>query len=131
MFDALTSSDAIVNYYPVKKVTTEWQEGGAILLDGEIDGKPFRDHGVIECLSRPAQFAYSYWSDNHGTERTLENHLTIRYRLAPQQHGTQLDLEHSILKSVQMLNVMDNVWDNLLESLGKHVEHHAHTPSTH
>ncbi|MEW6684112.1 MAG: SRPBCC domain-containing protein [Nitrospirota bacterium] len=123
VFDALTSSDAIVNYFPVKKVTSEWKLGGEVLLDGEIDGKPFRDHGVIEALSRPTQFKYSYWSDNHGTERTLENHLAISYRLSPQRNGTQLDLEHSNLRSEQMLAIMETVWDSLLNSLRKYVEH--------
>ena len=125
VFDALTSSDAIVNYFPIKKVTSKWKVGGELLLDGEIDGKQFRDHGLIETLSRPTQFKYSYWSDNHGTERTLENHLTISYRLSPQKKGTQLDLEHSNLRSEQMLKIMDTVWDSLLGSLRKYVEHHT------
>ena len=123
VFDALTSSDAIVNYFPIKKVTSEWKVGGEVLLDGEIDGKPFRDHGVIEALSRPSRFQYSYWSDNHGTERTLENHLTISYRLLLQRNGTQLDLEHSNLRSEQMFKIMETVWDSLLNSFRNYVEH--------
>ena len=122
VYDALTSSDAIVNYFPIKKVTSEWKVGGEVLLDGEIDGKQFRDHGLIEILSRPTQFKYSYWSTNHGTERTLKNYSTISYRLSPQQKGTQLDLEHSNLKS-EHKQIMDTVWDSLLSSLRKYVEH--------
>ncbi len=116
VYDALTSSDAIVNYFPIKKVTSEWKEGGELRLDGEIDGKQFRDHGLIEIPSRPTQFQYSYWSTNHGTERTPENYSTISYRLSPQQKGTQLDLEHNNLRS-EHKQIMDTVWDSLLSSL--------------
>lgn len=122
VYDALTSSDAIVNYLPIKKVTSEWKVGGEVLLDGEIDGKQFRDHGLIEILSRPTQFKYSYWSTNHGTERTPENYSTISYRLLPQQKGTQLDLEHSNLRA-EHKQIMDTVWDTLLSGLRKYVEH--------
>jgi uncharacterized protein YndB with AHSA1/START domain len=121
VYDALTSPDAIVNYLPIRKVTSEWRVGGELLLDGEIDGNPFRDHGLIEVLSRPVHFQYSYWSTNHGTERTPENHSTISYRLSPRRTGTQLDLEHTHLR-LEHKHVMDTVWDSLLSSLREYVE---------
>lgn len=122
VYDALTTSDAIVNYLPIKKVTSEWKVGGEVLLDGEIDGRQFKDHGLIEVLSRPTQFKYSYWSTNHGTERTPENYSTISYCLSPQQKGTQVDLEHSNLRA-EHKQIMDTVWDSLLSSLRDYVEH--------
>lgn len=123
VFDVLTCSDDIVKYYSLKKVTSEWRVGGEVLLDGEINGTSFRDHGVIETLSRPNQFSYSYWSNNHGTERTSENHLTIVYRLSPKHQGTQLDLEQSNLRSEEMSKTMGVIWDYLLKSLKEYVEH--------
>ncbi|MCQ8183158.1 SRPBCC domain-containing protein [Methylomonas sp. SURF-1] len=125
VFDALTSSNDIVRYFPLKKVTSEWQVGGEILLDGEVDGNAFRDYGLIQALSRPHHFKYSYWSDNHGTERTPENHLTVEYRLSAKQQGTQLDLEQANLRSEAMFRVMDTVWDHLLGSLAKYLESRA------
>lgn len=123
VFDALTCSNDIVKYYPLKKVTSEWKVGGEVLLDGEINGTSFRDHGVIQTLSRPTQFSYSYWSNNHGTERTPDNHLTIAYRLSPKHQGTQLNLEQSNLRSEEMFKMMGPVWDSLLKSLKEYVEH--------
>lgn len=122
VFDALTSSDDIIRYYPLKKVASEWTVGSEILLDGEVNGNTFRDYGLIQVLSRPSQFKYSYWSDNHGTERAPENYLTIDYRLSSKQQGTQLDLEQSNLRSEEMAKVMDSVWDYLLGSLVEYVE---------
>lgn len=123
IFDALTGSDDIVNYFPLKKVTSEWKVGSEVLFDGELDGKKFRDYGLIEVLSRPTQFKYTYWSDNHGTERIPANHLTICYVLAPKHHGTQLDLEQSNLKSEEMYKMMCPIWDLLLSSLTNYIEH--------
>lgn len=122
VFDALTSSGDIVRYFPLKKVTSEWKVGSEIILDGEANGNAFRDYGLIQALSRPNQFKYSYWSDNHGTERTPENHLTIDYRLSAKQQGTNLELAQSNLRSEEMFRVMDTVWDHLLCSLAKYVE---------
>jgi len=124
VYDALTSSDAMVRYLPIKKVTSEWKVGGELLLDGEIDGTQFRDHGLIEILSRPTHFQYTYWSTNHGTARLPENQSTISYRLSPKHGGTQLDLEHSRLRAEQK-RIMTTVWEALLGSLRKYVEHGA------
>ena len=41
VFDALTCSDEIVKYYPLTKVTSEWEVGGEVLLDGEMDATKF------------------------------------------------------------------------------------------
>lgn len=122
VFDALTSSVDIVRYFPLRNVTSEWKVGSEILLEGEVNGGAFRDYGLIQVLSRPNQFRYSYWSDNHGTERTPENHLTIDYRLSAKQKGTNLEMEQSNLKSEEMFRVMDAVWDHLLSELAKYVE---------
>lgn len=123
VFDALTCSDDIIKYYPLKKVTSEWKVGGEVLLDGEINGKNFRDHGVIQVLSRPAQFSYSYWSTNQGAEMAPENHLTIVYRLSPKEQGTHLDVEQSNIMTEDVLKMMGPIWDSLLGSLKDYVEH--------
>jgi uncharacterized protein YndB with AHSA1/START domain len=125
VFDALTNSDAIVRYYPLKRVTSEWKVGSAVLLDGEIDGQGFRDHGVIRVLSRPTSFSYSYWSTNQGAQRTPENDVTIAYRLSPRPRGTQLDVEQSNLASPEIVRLMSPIWDSLLNRLKDYVEHRA------
>lgn len=122
IFDALTSSKEIVKYYPLQKVTSEWQVDADILFEGEIDGHPFRDHGLIEVLSRPVQFKYRYWSDNHGTERIAANYINISYTLSPEREGTWLQLEQGNLPSEAMYQMMIPIWDALLSSLKKFAE---------
>lgn len=125
VFDALTSSDDIIKYYPLKRVTSEWQVGGQVILDGEINGSGFTDHGVIQVLSRPSEFRYSYRSTNQGTEPPPENHLTIAYLLSPEQQGTRLDVEQSNIRSEEVFKMMGPIWEALLESLRDHVEQRA------
>ncbi|WP_349616575.1 SRPBCC family protein [Azotobacter salinestris] len=120
----------MVEYFPLQKVRSDWKEGGEILLEGESEGRKFTDHGVIQVLSHPSRFRYGYWSDNHGTARTPENHLTIDYRLSPERQGTRLDLAQDNLRSDELFGIMDRVWDALLGSLKEYVEQRVPSPRT-
>lgn len=123
IFDALTNSKEIVKYYPLLDVESDWAIGGEILYRGEVDGAGFTDFGTIERLTRPFEYRYRYWSDNHGTERTLENHVSIHYKLMDDERGTKLILEQDNLRSKELFELMNGVvWDSLLESLRIHVE---------
>ena len=102
VFDALTSSDKIVQYYPLKEVISSWKVGSEIILKGNDGKQDFTDYGIIEFLSPNKRFQYTYWSDNHGTDRTPENHLTICYTLREAANGTDLELEQKNLKSEEM-----------------------------
>lgn len=122
LFETLTNSDKIVQYYPLEEVISDWKVGGEILCKGSNDGKIFVDYGTIESLVPNEKFQYTYWSTNHGTERTPENHLTICYTLSETDNGTILKLEHKNLKSESMYSEMLNVWDFLLSNLKNFVE---------
>lgn len=122
VFDALTNSDKIVQYYPLKEVKTDWKVGSEILCIGSNDGKDFIDYGKIDILIPYKKFQYRYWSNNHGTERIPENHLIICYGLAEVGNGTTLKLEHKNLKSEEMYSQMLKVWDFLLSNLKNFVE---------
>jgi uncharacterized protein YndB with AHSA1/START domain len=123
VFDALTSSDKIVQYFPLKKVISNWKLGSEVLYKGEIEGNEFTDYGTITELTAPTKYSYSYWSDNHGTERTPENHLIISYTLTSINNGTQLELQQLNIKSEELFNIMNTVvWDSLLSSLKNYME---------
>ncbi|WP_035140456.1 SRPBCC family protein [Fischerella sp. PCC 9605] len=122
LFDALTNSDKIVQYYPLKEVISTWEVGSEIILKGSNGDKDFTDYGKIEVLLPNEKFQYTYWSDNHGTDRVPENHLTICYTLKETDNVTNLKLEHKNLKSEKMYLEMLNVWDLLLSNLKDFVE---------
>ncbi len=123
VFDALTNSEEIIKYFPLKEVVSEWKVGSEVLYKGEINSQRFTDYGLIEIISRPNKYKYTYWSDNHGTERTPENHLSICYELSKNGDGTKLELEQSHLKSKEMFQMMNSVvWDSLLNNMKNHIE---------
>ena len=43
LFDALTSSDKIVQYYPLKEVTSTWKVGSEIILKGSNGNEDFTE----------------------------------------------------------------------------------------
>jgi len=123
VFDMLTNSEEIIKYFPLKEVISDWKVGSEVLYKGEVEQNKFTDYGIIEIISRPYEYKYSYWSDNHGTERTPENYLSISYKLSKIESGTILTLEHENLRSKEMFQMMDEtVWDFLLNNLKNHVE---------
>ncbi|WP_394251083.1 SRPBCC domain-containing protein [Vibrio profundi] len=123
VFEALTNSDEIIKYYPLKEVASSWEVGAEVLYKGEVNGAPFTDYGVIEVLDDGNVYSYRYWSDNHGTERTPENHIFIRYALSETQTGTELKLVQSNIHSEELYSLMEHqVWDFLLGSLKSYLE---------
>ena len=126
VFSALTTSNEILAYYPLKEVNSEWVLGSQVLYKGEVNGVPFTDFGVIEKIQSPNVYAYRYWSDNHGTQRTPENHLSISYSLSGSAEGTELTVTQSNIKSEKMYELMEGqVWDYLLGSIKVYVETHT------
>jgi uncharacterized protein YndB with AHSA1/START domain len=122
VFAALTTPAEIVRYFPYREVESSGREGGAITFRGEIGGQPFTDHGEITTWRPGHEFAYRYWSDNHGTPRTAEHHLTIRYLLSPvPPGGTRVEVEHSNVPAGAYADVMEGAWDGLLRLLATHL----------
>lgn len=123
VFSALTDNEEITKYFPLNSVESTWEVGSEVLYKGEVNGSPFTDYGIIEKLTFPIEYQYRYWSDNHGTERTEENHLTINYGLEKADEGTMLTVKQSNIKSAEMYELMNSqVWDFLLASLKQHIE---------
>ena len=41
IFDALTNSEEIIKYFPLKEVVSDWRVGSEVFYKGEINGKKF------------------------------------------------------------------------------------------
>lgn len=122
VFDALTSSEKIVEYFPLDRVDSSWSVGSELRMYGTVNGNTFTDFGLIQKLQRPNFFAYSYWSDNHGSENLPENHVSIDYSLWPESGGTRLRMLQSNLPSREYAESMGEIWEGLLTSLKAYVE---------
>jgi uncharacterized protein YndB with AHSA1/START domain len=122
VYAALTAPEEIVRYFPYERVESEGGVGGAITFHGELGGQPFTDYGRITAAEPGREFAYAYWSTNHGTPRTPEHHLTIRYVLEPVgDDGTALRVEHGNVPAGPYAELMTDAWDGLLDLLGAYL----------
>lgn len=126
VYEALTKSSEITKFYPLNEVISTWEEGAEVLYKGEANGSSFTDFGLIDTLNKPNLYSYRYWSDNHGTERSPENYVSISYALAETPQGTELTLKQSNIRSEALYHLMESqVWDFLLGSLKQYLEAEA------
>lgn len=122
VFHALTRPEEIIRFYPVARVESDMREGGSIRYHGEHDGAPFTDHGTIECFDPGRCFQYRYWSDNHGTERTPENHMSIAYEIEADGTGSRLRVTHGNAMAGSYHDIVDAMWDVVLHRLKTYLE---------
>jgi uncharacterized protein YndB with AHSA1/START domain len=75
-------------------VTSQWQEGAAIVIQGLLHGLPFENRGTILHFAPETTFAYSYWSTLSGErlEDRPENHTVVRFDLSAAGGATLLTL---------------------------------------
>ena len=122
VFDAITDPDKMVRFYPIDSVKSEGVVGGAIILSGKNNVAIFTDYGTIVACDFPYEFSYTYWSDNHGTARSKENHMTIQYLLSGDNNVTTLLLRHENLLTEERRSEMSNAWEYLLAQLKDYAE---------
>tara|TARA_B100001094_G_C18195716_1_gene810746 strand:- start:8865 stop:9302 length:438 start_codon:yes stop_codon:yes gene_type:complete len=123
LFEALTSSDQIVQYYPVYKVESSWRVGEPVIYQGFFQDIDFVHNGYIEKLIFPYTYQYKYWSDYHGTENILDNYISISYIIKPIKNGSHLFIKQKNIPAGNFFNYMNKVgWDSLLRSLKKYIE---------
>lgn len=122
VFDALTDPTQIVAYWPLTSVESSREVGGPIVIKGDTEAGPFTDHGVIEAFDRPRHFRYNYWSDNHGTQDTPANRMSIDYAISPVGDHSLLSVTHANLGTAERHALMTDAWDFLIAQLKEHVE---------
>jgi len=121
VFDALTNSSSIRSYFPIDDVISDWKVGSSIKFIGEQSGV---DEGVIDVLDYGFCFRYSYWNENHGSEKTSQNLVTIEYSMEGLEDDniTRLTLVQTNLPSDEYRENMEPIWDFLLAQLKTYVE---------
>jgi uncharacterized protein YndB with AHSA1/START domain len=122
VFGAVTEPKQILQYYPITHISADLSVGGQFILQGQVDGHPFTDYGVIEAYEPDILFRYNYWSDNHGTENITSNRMVIEYRIEEDSDKCVAHLTHRNLLTDERKTMMDGVWEFLLSQLKQYVE---------
>jgi uncharacterized protein YndB with AHSA1/START domain len=62
VWETLTSRDGMKEYMMGADVSTDWQPGHPITMEGEMGGRPFRDTGEVRSFDPGRSLAYTHRS---------------------------------------------------------------------
>ena len=92
VWNALVNPEAIKQYMFGTNVVSEWQEGSPITWQGEWQGKPYEDKGVILKLQPRRTIQYSHFSPLSGLPDKPENYHTVTIDLSADGDQTHVSL---------------------------------------
>ena len=119
---ALTEPEQIATYMAGSHVTTTWMVGSPISWEGEYDGRPYRDTGVVLTYDEPHILSVTHYSPMLGQPDEPENYHTLIYTLTPSEAGTQLQLTQSGCTDEDQAAQFSQNWQTFLDGLKAHVE---------
>ncbi len=70
------------------KFTTDWKVGQPIVFEGEWEGKPYRDHGVIDSFEERRQIGFTQFSSMSGKADIPENYDLVVITLTNEGQST-------------------------------------------
>ena len=124
IWNALIDPQEIKKYMFGAKVTSNWEEGGDITWEGEMNGKPYKDKGKVIQL-RPAQLLqYTHFSPLANVPDTPENYHSITIELTPREDEavTKVSLSQDNNKTDKEKDESQKNWQAMLQGLKKVVE---------
>jgi uncharacterized protein YndB with AHSA1/START domain len=120
---ALIDPAAIKQYMFGTTAVSEWTPGSTITFNGEWQGKPYADHGVIRRLEPPRLFEYTHFSPLSGLADAPENYHTVTIELSSAEDGvTVLTLSQDNNPSEQAREHSEKNWAVMLAGLKKLLE---------
>ena len=122
IWDALVKPEIIEKYMFGADVTSDWKEGSNITWEGEMDGKPYKDKGVILKIEKEKMLEYTHFSSLSGAEDKPENYHTLHYDLSSDGKSTSVSLTQDNNENEKAKENSEKMWKAMLEGLKKTVE---------
>jgi uncharacterized protein YndB with AHSA1/START domain len=122
VWEALTDPDRISRWMMGSTVTTDWQVGGPITWQGEMDGAPYEDKGEVLDYDEPRRLSMTHYSPLTGAADEPENYHTVTYELAPDGDGTSVTLSQDGNDSAEQAERFSATWQSMLDALRDTVE---------
>jgi uncharacterized protein YndB with AHSA1/START domain len=122
VWDALTDPEAIKQYMFGSNVVSDWREGGPIVWQGEWQGKPYEDRGVILKLTPERILQYSHFSPLSGLPDTAENYHTVTVELATEGAQTRVVLTQDYNATQEEREHSEQNWTLVLQGLKQLLE---------
>lgn len=124
VWQALVSPKAIKEYMFGAEVVSDWHEGSSITWQGEWQGKPYQDKGLLLQLRPRKLLQYSHYSPRSGLPDVQRHYHTVTIELTPEQSGTHVALTQDHNATEEERASSEKNWVAMLVSLKKYVEGH-------
>jgi uncharacterized protein YndB with AHSA1/START domain len=121
VWEALTDAKIVKQYFFGTDLVTSWKVGEPIYYQGEWEGKPYKDKGIVLEYDHQKRLAYSYLSSWSGKEDLQENHLWVCYEVEPTETGTALTIYQSNY-SEELAGHSEGNWASLMNEMRKLIE---------
>jgi uncharacterized protein YndB with AHSA1/START domain len=122
VWDALVNPDAIKRYMFGATVVSDWREGSSIVWEGEWQGRPYQDKGVILRLKPPRTLQYTHFSPLSGVPDKRENYHSVTIELSPEGNKTRIVLTQDNNPTEQAREHSEKNWNTMLATLKKFLE---------
>jgi uncharacterized protein YndB with AHSA1/START domain len=103
-------------------VESGWTEGSKITWKGDMQGKRYKDKGVILEMIPWRSLRYSRISCLTGKPDTLEGHHTVSFRLCGGGNRTHVALSQNNNADQRACKIAEENWVAMLEALKQFVE---------
>jgi uncharacterized protein YndB with AHSA1/START domain len=122
VWEALTDPDSISQYMFGTKVATDWKEGSPITWEGEWDGRPYQDKGMVREVRPPQVLEYSHFSPLSGLPDVPENYHTVRVEVVEDGLATRVTLIQDNNQTSEAREHSEKNWQAMLDGLKDFVE---------
>jgi len=122
VWNVLLDPAAIKLYMFGTTVRTDWEEGSPITWEGEWEGKPYKDKGVILEVEQGQLLCYSHYSPRSGLVDRPENYHTVTIELEDEGEGTRVTLEQDGNATEEARQHSEQNWQTMLAGLKRYVE---------
>ena len=121
VWEALTVPKIVKQYFFGSDMVTDWKVGHPIIFQGEYEGKPYKDRGVVLEYIPNKSLSYSYLSNWSGMEDKPENYLIVSYQVQETPDGTELTITQTNYDEQRAKHSEGN-WKGVIDDLKKIVE---------
>jgi uncharacterized protein YndB with AHSA1/START domain len=114
--------EMIKQYLFGTNAVSDWKEGSPIVWQGEWEGKPYEDKGVILQLKPERLLQYSHFSPLAGQADVPEHYHTVTMELSPKGTGTLLLLSQDNNSTEEDREHSEKNWGMMLTGLKTFLE---------
>ena len=122
VWDALVNPETIKQYMFGTNVVTDWKQGSEIVWEGEWEGRPYRDKGVILELDPGRLITYSHYSPLSGQPDVPENYHTLTFEVSGDGPPTEVSLTQDNNDDEEAKKHSEANWQMMLDGLRKLLE---------